>query len=224
MASAIWFTVAIPPLFVAILIAGKKLGLPRAAIGLLIWNIFIVGPVLAGIFYLAGNIAKRESPAFSDILAGARMFLTASWKLAAAQLLAAILLAADTVIFYAKFKAGSLLCLPLSIISLYALAMWGVIAVYQWPLLIEQQPPTLKIIYRSLLLVMDNFFFTSALVLVMILLTALCSFPPWMAFLYMGAGSVTATHALRELFKKYGIVEVKPDVVEDTGWHIGDYR
>ena len=45
----------------------------------------------------------------------------------------------------------------------------------------------------------------------------------WMAFWYRGAGCVTATHALRELFKRYEIVEVKVDVVEDTGWRVGDY-
>lgn len=221
-ASAIWFTVVVPPTFVAILVIGRKLGAPLAGLALLVWAVFIVGPALAGIFYLASNIVKREDPAVSDIITGSRLFLTASWKLAAAQLLIAALLATDVAIFF--IRAGSPLCLLLSVISLYALAVWVVISVYQWPLLVEQRQPTLKIIYRSFLLVADNPSFTCAIVFVIILLTILCAFPPWMALLYMGACSVTATHALRELFKKYGIVEVRPDVVEDSAWHIGDYR
>jgi len=93
---------------------------------------------------------------------------------------------------------------------------------YQWPLLVEQNPPTLKLIYRSFLFVADNLGFTAVIFFVIIGLTILCL--PGMALLYMGAASITITTAMRELLRKYGLAEIEPEVVEDRGWHIGDYR
>ena len=183
----------------------------------------LIAPLTAGVFHLANSVVKREDVGIADIFAGARSFLAASWKLAAAQLLVTIILAADVAFFFGLALATkSFLYVILAALSLYALIFWGMMSLYQWPTLIEQRPTTVKTIYRSFLLTADNLLFTSYLFFVIILLSILCL--AGMALLYMGAVAVMAASALRELHRKYGLAEIEPEVVEDTGWRLGGHR
>ncbi|MDO8684602.1 MAG: hypothetical protein Q7N50_14140 [Armatimonadota bacterium] len=219
-ASFAWFAVAAIPTGLGLSLL-SNLPIPYLGFIIFVWHTLVVAPVLAGIFHLAGNIAKRESPAILDIIEGARRFLIPSWQLAALQLIVTAILVTDVVFFLSLFvSTRQTLYAPLMAVALYALLFWGMMVLYQWPLLVEQRPPTFKLIYRSFLLVADNLSFTTIVYFAIILLTILC-ISPGMAILYMGAAAVISTNALRDLLKKYGLVEVEPEVIEDKGWRLG---
>ena len=221
-ASGLWLCLGVVPAVVVLWLSKSVHPFPLAVGGFAYYT-FVGGPVLAGTFYLAGNIVSRQDPVVLDLLTGARRFLFASWKLAAAQLLITAILITDTVFFLATYVgAKNAVFIPLTGLAFYAMLFWGTMVIYQWPLLIAQQPSTLKLIYRSFLIAADNVTFTSAFWFAIILLSILCVFPPGMALLYMGSVSIIATNALREVFRKYGLVAVEPDVVEDKGWPLKD--
>ncbi|MDO8585907.1 MAG: hypothetical protein Q7T82_02600 [Armatimonadota bacterium] len=223
-ASFIWFVTAALPFFLGLALVKSRALAGVWIAGVLLWSILVTGPVTAGVFQLAANIAKRDSPALSDILAGARRLLLPAWKLAAAQMILSAVALTDVVFFYGMFvPSKNFALLIFGAIALYALVFWAMMATYQWPLLVEQRPPTFRLIYRSFLFVADNLFFTTIIFFVIICLTILC-IGPGMALLLMGVVAVISTTALRELLRKYGLVEIEPEVVEDHGWHIGDYR
>jgi hypothetical protein len=220
----LWFAVAVLPVLLGFAVAGSR---ARAIVGVvcvILWTIFVSAPATAGVFHMAATMAKRDLPSVSDILVGARQFGAASWKLAAAQMAISIVALSDIVFFYVQFAHTHNFFFALAgALAVYGLGFWGMMVVLQWPLLVEQRPTTLKLIYRSLLFVADNLSFTTIIFFVIILLTILC-IGPGVALLLMGAIAVTTTTALRELFRKYGLVEIESEVVEDRGWHIGDYR
>jgi hypothetical protein len=224
-ASLVWFLAGLLAPFLVFQKLAAGVGVQPAAVAAVAWIILISAPLLAGIFYLARNIVTRADPGLSDIITGAREFLFRSWKLSFTQLLITVILVIDVVFFYGLFvRRGNLLFAPLAAIAFYVLIYWLTMLLYQWPLLIEQRLPTLKIIYRSFLIAADNLAFTSIAFFAIIMLTILCLFPLGMALLYMGVAAIIATSALREILKKYDLVEIEPDVPEDPGWHISDYK
>jgi hypothetical protein len=223
-ASACWFVAASLPIVLSFAFAHSEKAALTVILAAVPWTILVTSPMTAGVFHLAAMILKREMPVVADIFSGAKQFAVASWKLASAQLVITVVAVGDVVFFYLQFgHTGNFFFAMAGAVALYALGFWGMMVLYQWPLLVEQKPPTHKLIYRSFLFVADNLSFTTVIFFVIIGLTILC-LGPGMALLYMGAASITATTALRELFKKYGLAEIEPEVVEDRGWHIGDYR
>ena len=223
-ASLIWFVAATLPLFLGLAIVQSRALAGVWIAGVLLWTILVTGPITAGVSQLASNIARRDSPAVTDILAGARRLLVPAWKLAVTQIVFSTVAVTDVVFFYSMFIAARNFAFVIfGAIALYALIFWAMMVLYQWPLLAEQRPPTFRLIYRSFLFVADNLFFTTVVFFVIICLTILC-IGPGVALLYMGAAAVTSTTALRELLRKYGLVEIEPEVVVDRGWHIGDYK
>jgi hypothetical protein len=83
-----------------------------------------------------------------------------------------------------------------------------------------QRQGWLPAVKKSLLLAAGNLLFTIGLFVVTLGFGILCALSViGMLALYVGAVSVLLTHALRELYVRYGVVEEPPEAVEDRGWH-----
>lgn len=122
-----------------------------------------------------------------------------------------------------------LLLMAVTIVFGYITAAWGMIMMYHLPLLtaqldMESGPRPKVILRKSVLLAVDNPVFTVALFLVIIAFAVLCALPAFigMVVLFLGAIAFLLTHALRELFIKYEIVEEEPETVDDKPWHLPD--
>ena len=88
------------------------------------------------------------------------------------------------------------------------LLLWGLSAVYHFPVLVEQRPGALKVLKRGVLLMLDNIAFTAGVFFVIILLTCFCTITLLgLPLLYVGMASILQTRALRALFVKYELLE-----------------
>jgi hypothetical protein len=95
-------------------------------------------------------------------------------------------------------------------------------AIYQLPLLVVQLSTESGmgvgvILRKSFLLMADNPGFTLGLFLVIIAFAVLCAIPMFVGFavLFFGASAFLVTHALRELFIRYGIIEAEPEAADE---------
>jgi len=96
----------------------------------------------------------------------------------------------------------------LGILFAYVLLLWGLSAVYHFPVLVEQRPGALKVLKRGVLLMLDNIAFTAGVFFVIILLTCFCTITLLgLPLLYVGMASILQTRALRALFVKYELLE-----------------
>ncbi len=176
-----------------------------------------------GVFYFANKSVYHEYPTLADTWRGIGELLWPALALFFTDLLVTAVLVGDA-IFFLGVRGGPVF-LALGILSGYITLVWLMMLMYQLPLLpaqakMESGPKPLVIVRKSFLLVADNPGFTVGLFLVIIALAVVCAVPGFvgMAVFFMGATAFVLTHALRELFIKYGIVEDEPDVVEDHGW------
>lgn len=180
-----------------------------------------------GVYYYANRSVYHEYPTLADTWCGIRELLGPALLLFALDALVTIVLIGDTV-FLLSLRGGSVF-LALGILSGYILIVWLMMSMYHLPLLpaqakMESGPRPTVIVRKSFLLMADNPGFTVGLFLAIIALAVVCAVLGFvgMAAFYLGATAFVLTHALRELFTKYGIVEDEPDVVEDRGWPRGD--
>ena len=82
---------------------------------------------------------------------------------------------------------------------------------YQWPLLVEQEIPTRRIVRKSALLALDNAPFTLALFALAGVLTAALWFSVVGAvLLWAGVLAMLTTQATRELLRKYDVLPPDP--------------
>jgi uncharacterized membrane protein YesL len=184
------------------------------------------GPLLAGVFRFARNAAARREPEVFDLAWGFRSALGSSLRLAAVQILGALLLAANGYFYISQRQP---LLVVVGAMFGYALAFWGMMSLYQWPLLAEQEIPVGRVIRKSALLVLDNFAFSFVLGTVCLVLTLLL----WVTMaggllLWAGMVGMLLTQAARELLRRYGVLPPDPTldpIAEEThefggrGWH-----
>jgi len=176
-----------------------------------------------GMAHFANKVAYHEYPVLGDTWSGIRSLLGHAIALFALDLLVMAVLLGDAAFFFSA--RGNTVFLALGILSGYILFVWLAMCMYHLPLLpaqakMESGPRPLVIVRKSFLLAADNPGFTVGLFLAIIALAVVCAVPGFvgMAAFYLGATTFVLTHALRELFIKYGITEDEPEVVEDRGW------
>jgi hypothetical protein len=202
-------------------------GIVYAAAGLGVAAL-VGSPLLAGVFRMAYRIAYRDDPSLADLLSGFRELLGASWALAAVNLVVVTVLAADAAFFFGMIGplGRNWLFFGLGTVCLYVLLAWLMAALYQLPVLAAQRPMGqrqgwLPAVKKSLLLAAGNPLFTIGLFVVTLGFGILCALSViGMLILYIGAVSVLLTHALRELYIRYGVVQEPPEAAEDKGWHV----
>lgn len=206
-------------------------GIPRIAQWTLMVPVVFVGYVCAvGVFYYVGKSVGHEHPAVVDTWTGIKRLFVPSLGLFAVDLFFITVLTGDAALFVLMFKTkGSAVFAALAILCGYLSIVWLMMAMYHLPLLVAQLamdsgPRTFIVLRKSFLLTADNPGFTVALFLVIIAFAVLCvlSALVGMALLFLGVCAFLLTHALRELFIKYGIVEEEPDIVEEKPWRLPD--
>lgn len=181
-----------------------------------------------GVYYYAGMFVYREHPALMDTLSGIRLLIKPALKLFAVDIVISVVLAADLAFFFKWFTTGrNPIAGAAVIVVVYVVIFWLLMAIYHLPLLIAQQVlesgTSIKAVFRkSILLMMGNLGFTVGLFLVIIAFAVLCAVPmlSGIAFLFLGTSAFLVTHALRELFVRYGIVEEEPEIPEEGNYEL----
>lgn len=180
----------------------------------------VVGPLAAGLFRYARNMAARQEPDLFDLAWGYRTSLGRSLCLAGIQTLIGMVLAGDAFFFVTR---GNPIVVGLGAIFGYLCVFWALMSLYAWPLLAEDESASVKSILRkSGLLVLDNFPYTLLLGLVLLVLTAVL----WATviggvLLWAGALAMFQTQATRELLRKYGVLGPDPTldpISEEAEW------
>jgi hypothetical protein len=176
-----------------------------------------------GAFYYANKAVYHEHPALGETWTGIRTLFFPALGLLALDLVVTVLLVGDTVFFLAA--KGSPIFSILGVACGYVALVWLMMAMYHLPLLVaqlgmESGPRPFVVVRKAFLLTVDNAGFTVGLFAAIIALAIVCAVPALIgtAVFYLGAAAFILTHALRELFVKYGVVEEEPEVVEDKGW------
>ncbi|MGQ9455124.1 MAG: hypothetical protein ACUVRS_09420 [Armatimonadota bacterium] len=185
--------------------------------GMVIWLVSV------GVFHYAKKVVYYEYPGLVDTITGVGVLFSPAVRLFAIDLLVTMLLVGDTVALF--LRRGSVVWQLTGIVCGYLSVIWLMSCMYHLPLLVKQLemesgPRPVVVLRKSFLLMADNPGFTVGLFVVIIALAVVCALPGFvgMALFYPGGTAFIITHALRELFIKYGIVEEEPEVVEDRGW------
>jgi len=197
------------------------------------WSIVLILPAVlgwflcaVGAFYFANKSVYHEHPGLGDTWLGVKRLLAPALSLFVVDLILTAVLAGDVVFFLGVLGAkGNIVFIGLGVLCGYVLLVWLMMSMYHLPLLIAQTtmesgPKTFVILRKAFLLTADNPAFTVGLFLVIIAFAVLCAIPAGigMALVYLGGIAFVLTHALRELFVKYGVVEEEPEVPADPGW------
>lgn len=212
-ASLSWFAV----LLIAGVFLQGKIGPPGLGFALaLLALLFLVAPWMAGAFATARKIARKDDPGPFDLLTGYKQLFWPAGGLLLLDLVIATILLADLWFFLNLMSSqiGPLrfASLFMMVITAYAGALWGLGAIYHWPLLIEEDGAVLKVQKKAVLLALDNLLFTSIIAFVIILLSALLlATGVGAAFLLLGMVSVLEYNALLPLLEKYGILKSEPE-------------
>jgi uncharacterized membrane protein YesL len=167
------------------------------------------GPLAAGLFRYARNVAARQEPDLFDLGWGYRAALGRSLRLAGVQMLVGMVLAGDALFFLTR---GQPVVVGLGAIFGYLCLFWCLMSLYAWPLLAEDETGRVRSVLRkSALLVLDNFPYTLLLALFLLVLSVLL----WGtviggAILWAGSMAMFQTQATRELLRKYGVLGPDP--------------
>ncbi|MCE5314552.1 MAG: hypothetical protein ABFD49_08030 [Armatimonadota bacterium] len=213
-------------IFSLVALAARFMGGAMNVIGLILVIIAALVAYLGavGVYYYVNKVVFREYPVMVDTMVGIRLLLKPALALFGVDLLIMAVLAADVAFFLTMFgRSHNLVFAGLVVLMGYAGVVWLMLLMYQLPLLaaqlsMESGTGVGVILRKSFLLTADNPGFTVGLFLVIIAFAVLCAIPViGIAALFLGASAFLTTHALRELFVRYGIVEEEPEVVED-GW------
>ncbi|MCX6345105.1 MAG: hypothetical protein NT018_08520 [Armatimonadetes bacterium] len=180
----------------------------------------------AGVFYYANMAAFEKRPAVIDTLMGARKLLVPAIELFFVDGFITAVLLVSSAFFVSRMGTGSLY-LAAALLSAYLLLIWLIVAMYHLPLLaaqldMESGPKPLVIMRKSFLLTIDNLCFTVCLFVVIIAIVMLCALPRFIGILaiFLGVISFVLNHALKELFKKYGILQPEAEPVKDEAWRL----
>ncbi|MEN6371516.1 MAG: hypothetical protein ABFD64_05825 [Armatimonadota bacterium] len=192
--------------------------------------VFIGTPVFAGIFKMAYKIVYHNDPGLGDILTGARELFLPSLSLALIDIAVISMLVIDALFFMGVFGPlkgkGNLGFSLAGILFLYLLVTWLMTVLYQLPVLAAQKPMgqrkgAVAAIKKSLLLAAHNPGFTIGLFVVILGFSILCAVSAFgMLILFAGTVSILLTHALRELYIRYKVIEEPPEIGEDKGWEL----
>lgn len=215
-ASLAWSIAILIPMAIGWEVQGKLHDTwPWAIVCGILGGVLISTPLLAGVFKMAYNTVYHEDPALNDILDGARELLTAGYSVIGINILVIVVLLTNAAFFFGIFgplkeNIGFYL---IGALFLYLFVLWRMMSLYHLPALaaqkpLKQRPGAIAAIKKSFILTMHNPVFTIELFAITIGISVLCIVSMvGMLILYMGVISIILTHALRELFARYGIVE-----------------
>ena len=175
-----------------------------------------------GIFYYARKSIYHEHPSIGDTWEGIKRLAAPALALFVIDLLLSVIVLGDLAFFALAFRAkGGIAFAALAVVSAYVSLMWLMMSLYHLPLL-TQGTRVKAVLTKSFLLAADNPGFTAGLFVVIIAFAVLCALPAaiGLVLLFIGAVAFVLTHALRELFIKYGVVEDESEEVDDKPWRL----
>ncbi len=138
-------------------------------------------PATGALFYTMNLIAHGKSASFGDFFEGFRRYFWVSWRWG---LLNVVIIAAGVAsfTFYATSET-SVLSLAAQMVVGGILALWLLLQVYMFPLIFEQEQPSLRTALRNSLVISAKFplrsIGTLLLIALVMLLTTLVIYPAW---------------------------------------------
>jgi hypothetical protein len=229
--SLTWTFLLFAALWVGALLSFALSGMAGVVLGTLIVTGTLSGPS-AGAFHLAHKIAAREEVSYLDFWRGAGKLWRPALGLGLAHLLVAALFVANLT-FYLSLRnvAGT----AATVLCLYTLLFWLIMAVYHLPLLVAQEAGvfdeegkparrgTFAVLRRAFYLAFGTPFFTLGLFLILLCVTAiLMATGVAAALLWAGWLPLLITYPTRALLIRYGVlpVPVVKEVVPDEKFRI----
>lgn len=202
------------------LLADRLLRAPAAGLAV---SVLLGAPIIVGTFKMAYNIVYHDDPSLKDLAWGFTGSPRAWLELVLVDILVIGALLTDAAFFSGVFGplGGNRPAAMLAVAAIYALVLWLVMSLYQFPALAAQKPMSqregaIPAIKKSLLLAAHNPGFTIGLFVVILGFGVLCALSViGMLVLYVGAVPIILTHALRELFARYGVVMEACENMED---------
>jgi hypothetical protein len=176
-------------------------------------SLFTSAAANAGIFYLAGRIAAREPASLLDLAKGVAEFFWRSLGLTALVGGVGGVVLVNAVFYLTR---GSRIAGVIGFVCLYLVALWCMVSLYAYPLLVARRQRPVTAFRNSAALAMDNMGFTLQCAAFALGVTTVVAVPvllrmPYLVglsalialFLYAGFLALLANHALLELLKKY---------------------
>lgn len=189
---------------------------PRWILAVVVFIIALLkGPILAGVFNLAHKIAYADNPEISDLFSGFRELFCAGVSLILLDLFVTICLAADASFFLGIFGPikPSVFSIALGCLFVYLFIAWFCSMGYQFPALTAQKPlnqkaGVLPAVYKSLLVSLSAPFYTFCVWMAALIFIFACLVSAFGIFLLLGGvAALIFTHALREIFLCYGVID-----------------
>ncbi len=162
--------------------------------GLLAIPIITLFPATMGAYYLTSAKAQGRRIEFDLFWQGFRQYFGKSWALGAINTVITVLLVVN-ILFYIQQPNW---LFYLTIIWLYLLILWIGILIYVFPLALEQDNKSVRLIYRNaVLLAMGRPVFTLVIaILSVLLLAASIVLSPLLLLVYIPLSALVGNHAL----------------------------
>jgi uncharacterized membrane protein YesL len=144
-ANLLWVVILAVPAGVAAL-GGQFLPLAAAGVGAVGLGVLLVPPATAGMFYLTNQVAHHKSIEFSMFFEGFRKYIWKSYLLTLLNLVVAGIVYVNFQ-FYGQFEGQWAVIVRGLFVGIGA--MWLLIQVYVFPMLLEQEEPRLLLAIRN---------------------------------------------------------------------------
>lgn len=168
----IWFLMSVvPPLGVLQLAQRYLPNNPALGIVLVLISLIPAPPATAALYYVTSFIAREKRIEFGYFWQGLKAYFWKSWAVAGVLLVIGAILVVD-VFFY--LRSSNTLFAIIGFLGIWALALWLVIQIYLFPLMIHQEDKRLGLILKNgSLLTLAYPFFALGILIGIALVTAL---------------------------------------------------
>lgn len=161
--------------------------------GLLAIAIVTLFPASMGAYYLTHEKAHGRRVEFDYFWQGFRQYFGKAWALGGINVVVTVLLVFN-IFFYSQMTN---FLVYLTILWIYILLVWIGVLIYVFPLALEQEDKSLKLIYRNAaLLAASRPLFTLLVALLsLVLLVASIGIPPLLLLVYIPLSALIGNHA-----------------------------
>lgn len=165
----------------------------------LVWGLLAIAvvtlfPASMGAYYLTHQKARGRRVEFEYFWQGFRQYFGKSWVLGGINVVVTVLLLFN-VWFYSQMPN---LLVYLTIVWIYVLLVWAGVLIYVFPLALEQEDKSVKLIYRNaaLLAASRPLFTLVVAILSLVLLVASVGIPPLLLLVYIPLSALIGNHAM----------------------------
>jgi len=168
---------------------------------LLSMSVILAPPATVGVFYCVRKLIIERNAGVRDFFKGMRRFFVKGWLLGIAFLGALVIFTYDTL--WLVGREAPLLKI-LAIVPFAFLVGLLLLGNYLFVFLVREGGHIAKAIKKSFLLAFDNLTYTVALTVLLTIITAILAYTRVLAAAFlMGIVSVTQSHAVKQLLRRY---------------------